>query len=531
MSDPRAAVVAELTQHAAAAAVLRIQTLFANDGRRAADFSIEAAGITLDYSKQRLTRDARQSLVRLAHASGLAARIEAMFNGAPINRTEHRAVLHCALRGHAHESLSVDGVPIAASVRAARTQMETIVTALRDQTWRGFSGAAITDIVHIGIGGSYLGPALACGALADPKPGPLRVQFVANVDGSDIASKLAVLDPARTLFIVASKSFTTPETALNARTAEAWLRAAGASHAALAQHFIAITARPALAHEFGIAPANCLPLWDWVGGRYSLWSAIGLPVALAIGMGGFEALLRGAAALDHHFRTADFAHNLPVLLALVGIWNNNSLGAESLAVIPYDERLALLPSYLQQLDMESNGKRVDLDGNLVAGATAPIVWGGTGTNVQHAFFQLLHQGTRQIPVDFILSLHNPHAPLGHHDMLVANCLAQAEALMTGRKIEPSEGIAPHRACPGNQASNLLLLDELTPTTLGALLALYEHKTFVQGVIWNINSFDQWGVELGKVLAESLLSEMSSGVIGAHDGSTAAALGRYLRSRK
>ncbi|MBM4228314.1 MAG: glucose-6-phosphate isomerase, partial [Gammaproteobacteria bacterium] len=398
----------------------------------------------------------------------------------------------------------------------------------------------ITDVVNLGIGGSDLGPRMACNALRDEASPLVRLHFVSNVDGGDITHALRNLDPARTAFIVASKSFTTTETMRNARTAQAWLAEACPDPARRAPHFLGITARPDRAREFGIDESRILPLWDWVGGRFSLWSAIGLPVAMAVGMEKFEELLAGAADMDRHFREAPWGDNLPVLLALVGIWNSNFLGAETFAVVPYEQRLAHLPGYLQQLEMESNGKRITHDNEVVTGHTAPILWGGLGTDVQHAFFQLLHQGTRLVPVDFILALHNPLSPSGHHDMLVANCLAQAQALMQGRTAASlkhaaadDEGInlPLHRAMPGNQPSNLLLMDELTPRSLGALVALYEHKTFVQGVIWGVNSFDQWGVELGKVLADALLEDIHTNTVAAqHDPSTAAALRRYLNRR-
>ena len=514
----------------------RLRSLFDLAPDRATEFTIEAAGLTLDYSKNHINVQIRDALLELAAASGLGAKVEGLFTGAMLNPTEQRAVLHTALRAAPGEAPAA----VANEVAAVKQRMRELVTALHTGQWRGHTGLAITDVVNIGIGGSHLGPQLACAALRDSHVPQTQVHFVSNVDGGDIASHLARLDPARTLFIVASKSFTTPETALNARTAERWLQARLGDPAANARHFIAITAHPDRAVKFGIARENVLPMWDWVGGRYSLWSAIGLPIALAVGMDSFEAMLAGAANMDRHFRSAPFATNLPVLLALVGIWNTNYLGAETLAVVPYDERLFYLPSYLQQLEMESNGKRVLESNMLVSGHTAPILWGGLGTNVQHAFFQLLHQGTRLIPVDFVLALQNPHSPSGHHDMLIANCLAQAEALMCGRTREeaaatsanvPGIDLPLHRATAGNQPSNMLVMEALTPATFGALLALYEHKTFVQGVIWGINSFDQWGVELGKELAQSLLNEIETAQVGFHDSSTTALLQRYLRAKQ
>jgi glucose-6-phosphate isomerase len=517
----------------------RIESLFDDDADRAGEFSIDAAGLYLDYSKNLIDSEALRLLVELAHECALAERIERLFRGDRINVTEGRAVLHTALRDP-QDDVQVDGQPVAAEIRAVQARMRSLVEAVSSGRWTGFRGDRITDVVNIGIGGSHLGPLLACDALRYDAAGGLRVHFCSNVDGGDIDRTLTGLDPATTLFIVASKSFTTPETALNANSARRWLLAAAGDEAATAKHFLAISAHPAKAAAFGIPPDNVLPMWDWVGGRYSLWSAIGLPIAFALGMDGFERLLAGAAAMDRHFRSAPFERNMPVLFALVGIWNTNFLGAESFAVVPYDDRLFQLPSYLQQLEMESNGKRVTLANRPVKVATAPILWGGLGTNVQHAFFQLLHQGTRLIPVDFILAMTHQRSPREHHDMLVANCIAQAEALMCGRQRAELDDGTPaeagidlplHRETPGNQPSNMLIFESLTPETLGALLALYEHKTYVQGVIWGINSFDQWGVELGKKLAGKLLAEIGGGTREKHDGSTRALLERYLRSRR
>ncbi len=525
-----------LQQHAARLRGLRIDSLFAS-GTRAADWTIEAAGLYFDHSKHLLDDAACADLLRLAHERGLPGKIEDLFQGAEVNPTEHRAALHTALRDPDQTTAEVDGQPVAPAIRATLLGLATVVADVIEGRWRGHGGDRITDVVNLGIGGSHLGPQLVCDALRHAHVNSLRVHFVSNVDGGDIERCLRHLNPATTLFIVASKSFTTPETALNARSAQAWVLKRFGNKAAVAAHFFAITAHPQRAVDFGIAAANVLPMWDWVGGRYSLWSAIGLPIALAIGYAGFERLLAGARAMDQHFRSAPLAHNAPVMLALTGIWNCNFLGAQTQAIVPYDDRLALLPDYLQQLEMESNGKRTTLANTAVTGDTSPIVWGGVGTNVQHAFFQLLHQGTRLVPVDFILALRHPRSASAHHDMLVANCFAQAEALMVGRSLAAltASGIDPilarHREQPGNQPSNMLLMDELTPETLGALLALYEHKTYVQGVIWQINSFDQWGVELGKQLAASLLDELVAGAPAAHDGSTTTLIARYLARRK
>ncbi len=525
-------ILETLNEHARRLRQGRLDALFASPDR-AADYTIEAAGLYFDHSKQLLDDDARQALLQLADERGLPAKIEDLFRGAEVNPTEGRPALHTALRDPLDESGCVDGRPVGPAIRDTLARMASVVAEIAGGSWRGHGGDRITDVVNLGIGGSHLGPQLVCDALRYSHSDGLRVHFVSNVDGGDIERCLRGLDPATTLFIVASKSFTTPETALNARSAQAWILERFADKAAIASHFFAISAHPQRAIDFGIAPANVLPMWDWVGGRYSLWSAIGLPIALAVGFEGFERLLAGARAMDRHFRTAPLARNAPVMLALTGIWNTNFLGAETQAIVPYDDRLTLLPDYLQQLEMESNGKRRTLAGDLVQGQTSPIVWGGVGTNVQHAFFQLLHQGTRLVPVDFILALRHPRSATPHHDMLVANCFAQAEALMVGRSLDAlaaagtDPALALHREQPGNQPSNMLLMDELTPETLGALLALYEHKTYVQGVIWQINSFDQWGVELGKQLAARLLEELAAGSPAAHDGSTTTLMARYL----
>jgi len=529
-----------LARHATIWRERRVDESFAAHPGRHAALCRRAAELTLDFSKNRLDETVVTLLTGLADASCLRERIEAMFTGQSINTTEARAVLHTALRARDLGALQVAGETIAPAIAAVKSQMRELVEALHAGRWHGFDRQPITDVVNLGIGGSDLGPRMACTALRDEASSAVRLHFVSNVDGGDIIHALRGLDPARTAFIVASKSFTTTETMRNARTAQAWLAKACPDPARRTAHFLGITARPDRAREFGIDESRILPLWDWVGGRFSLWSAIGLSVAMAVGMDKFEALLAGAADMDQHFRETPWADNLPVLLALVGIWNSNFLGAETFAVVPYEQRLAHLPGYLQQLEMESNGKRITHDNQEVTGHTAPVLWGGLGTDVQHAFFQLLHQGTRLVPVDFILALHNPLSPPGHHDMLVANCLAQAQALMQGRTAASLAQTAAdhdginlplHRAMPGNQPSNLLLMEALTPRTLGALIALYEHKTFVQGVIWGINSFDQWGVELGKVLADALLEDINANTVATqHDPSTAAALRRYLGNR-
>jgi len=536
MSSAPSPLLDDLRAHARRLRAGRIEALFA-DPDRAAAWTLEAAGLYFDHSKQFLDAPARDALLALAYARELPARIEDLFRGAELNPTEGRAALHTALRNPDDDGARVDGRPVGPEIGATLARMRELVSGVLGGAWRGYGGERITDVVNLGIGGSHLGPQLVTEALRYAHTGAVRVHFVSNVDGGDIDSVLRRLDPATTLFIVASKSFTTPETALNARTAQDWVLARfDGDRRAVASHFLAISAHPQRAVDFGIAADNVLPMWDWVGGRYSLWSAIGLPIALAIGYDGFAALLAGARAMDLHFRHTPLDRNAPVMLALCGLWNTDFLDAGTQAIVPYDERLSLLPDYLQQLEMESNGKRVTLDATPVPLGTSPVVWGGVGTNVQHAFFQMLHQGTRLVPVDFILALRHPHSAPVHHDMLVANCFAQAEALMVGRSREAliaagvDATLAIHREQPGNQPSNMLLMDELTPLTLGALLALYEHKTFVQGVLWQIDSFDQWGVELGKQLAATLLDELARGQPGAHDGSTQRLMARYLARR-
>lgn len=529
MSATTESLRARLRRRAQRLRTTRIVELYAREPDRLARLSLEAAGLHLDLSKQLIDRAACAGLLHLARAADVPAAIGAMFAGAIINRSERRAVLHTALRAGPDGAARVGGVPVAPQVSAVRTRMAALVAAVRDGSWTGASGRRISDVVNIGIGGSYLGPQLACDALRDAADDCLRVHFLANVDGGECARVLGPLDPDTTLFIVASKSFTTSETRLNARAARAWLLARGAPTSAVARHFVAVSASPERAVEFGIAADNVYPMWDWVGGRYSLWSAIGLPVAFALGMAGFDALLAGAHAMDEHFRTATPATNLPLMAALLQYWNVSVLGATTHAVVPYDDRLRYLPDFLQQLEMESNGKRVDVDDAPLDGHSADVTWGGLGTNAQHAFFQLLHQGTRLVPVEFVVALSHPAGRPEHHDVLVANCFAQAEGLMLGHA--PDGAHAAARTCPGNRPSSMLTMAALTPATLGALLAYYEHRTFVQSVLWRINAFDQWGVELGKRLADVLQQEITAGASGpAHDPSTRALLARYLAAR-
>ena len=528
-----------LAAHHRALGAPSLRDLFAADPARASRLSLEAAGLQADFSKHLLTDETIRLLLALARALDLPGWIGRLFRGDAINNTEQRAVLHVALRNRGGRPIFADGVDVMPEVERVLGQMGRFVGRVRSGEWLGHTGRRITDVVNIGIGGSNLGPLMVCEALRFYQNRELRVHFVSNVDGTHIAETLRGLDPASTLFIVASKTFTTQETLTNAHTARRWCVDAFGDNAAIARHFVAVsTARPQV-QAFGIDPANMFEFWDWVGGRYSLWSSIGLPIAVAVGMDRFLELLAGAHALDEHFRTAPLEHNLPVVLALIGIWYRNFHGAATQAILPYDQYLKYLPAYLQQADMESNGKGVTRDGEPVGWDTGPVVWGEPGTDGQHAFYQLIHQGTQLIPVDFIAPLVS-HNPVGdHHAKLLANCLAQGEALMRGKtaaearaELEASgqdaatiERLVPHKVFPGNRPSTTLLVDRLTPERLGALIALYEHRIFVQGVIWGVNSFDQWGVELGKQLAGTILQELEGGSSAPHDASTAALVAR------
>jgi glucose-6-phosphate isomerase len=512
---------------------------FARDPARGERMALEACGLYLDYSKNLLDDATLALLVELARASGLRERIDAMFGGAQLNTTEGRAVLHVALRAPPGARILVDGRDVVAGVHAVLERMAAFADAVRDGRRTGHTGRPVRNVVNLGIGGSDLGPAMACEALRAFCHERLVLRFVSNVDPTDFAEATRGLDPAETLFVVCSKTFTTQETLANAHAARAWLLGALREPAAVPRHFVAVSTNAQEVARFGIDPANMFEFWDWVGGRYSLPSAIGLSLMLAIGPQRFRELLSGMHALDEHFRTAPFERNLPVLLALLGIWYADFLGAETHAVIPYAQALRRFPAYLQQLDMESNGKRVRQDGSPVAGTTAPIVWGEPGTNGQHAFFQLLHQGTRLVPCDLIGFARASH-PIGdQHDLLVANLLAQAEALAFGKTAAEvaAEGVrpalVPHRTFSGNRPSNLIFAESLTPAALGALVALYEHKVFVQGTLWDVNSFDQWGVELGKALAARIAPELASASEPAlaHDSSTNALIRRYRRLRR
>jgi len=517
-----------LAAHRESCAQSTIASLFADDPGRAARFSLKAAGLYVDYSKNLVTAETLELLCELARETGVEERRRAMFSGERINTTENRPVLHVALRERSAMPIIVDGKDVVPEVSAVLAKMRRFTDAVRDGIWRGYTGRAITDVVNIGIGGSDLGPRMVCEALKSYAHEALTMHFVSNVDGADIAEVLRRVDPETTLFVVASKTFTTRETLVNAQTARAGLLASGAPATAVAKHFVAVSTNAQAVAAFGIDTDNMFEFWDWVGGRYSLWSAIGLPIALAIGMDAFEAMLGGAHAMDRHFVDAPLEQNLPVLLALIGIWHINFFGATSHLIAPYDRYLHRLPAYLQQLDMESNGKSVTLSGERVDYATGPVIWGEPGTNGQHAFFQLLHQGTALIPADFIVCMQPHHALDAHHEILLANCFAQSEALMNG---SPSAS-EPHRNFDGNRPTNTICLDKLDPASLGALLALYEHKVFVQGAIWNINSFDQWGVELGKRLAVTIEGEVAQpGVALSHDGSTNGLIDRFRQRRK
>ena len=517
---------------------VHLRTLFADNPERGQRLSLEALGLYLDYSKNRIADETLKLLVQLAAESGVKERIEAMFRGEKINFTEHRAVLHVALRAPKGASIVVDGENVVPQVHAVLDKMSHFAERVRSGAWTGYTGKRIRNVVNIGIGGSDLGPVMACEALRHYSDRGLSMRFVSNVDGTDFVEATHGLDPAETLFIVSSKTFTTLETLTNAHSARDWCLAALRDEKAVAKHFAAVSTNAQEVAKFGIDTANMFEFWDWVGGRYSLDSAIGLSLMTAIGPAYFREMLAGMHAMDEHFRTAPFAQNLPALLALIGLWYIDFFGAETIAILPYDHYLGRLSAYLQQLDMESNGKHVDLDGKRVDYQTGPIVWGQPGTNGQHAYYQLIHQGTRLIPCDFIGFCQSLN-PLGqHHDLLMANVFAQTEALAFGKTAEEvaADGAAPplvpHRTFDGNRPTNTLLADRLTPEILGKLIALYEHKVFVQGSIWRINSFDQWGVELGKMLAKRIIPELTAGDDAglAHDSSTNNLIRRY-RKRK
>jgi glucose-6-phosphate isomerase len=517
---------------------LQLRKLFADDPARGQRLTLEAVGIYLDYSKNRVTDDTLRLLGQLADESALRERIDAMFRGDKINVTERRAVLHVALRAPRGATITVDGKNVVPEVHAVLDKMANFSDRVRGGEWLGATGKKIRNVINVGIGGSDLGPVMAYEALRHYSRRDMTFRFVSNIDGSDMAEALLGLDPAETLFVISSKTFTTLETLTNAHSARSWCVAA-LGEAAVARHFVAVSTNAVEVSKFGIDTANMFEFWDWVGGRYSVDSAIGLSLMLAVGPEHFRDMLAGFHAMDEHFRTAPWQRNLPVLLGLLGIWYDNFFAAQTVAILPYDHYLSRFSAYLQQLDMESDGKQVDLDGNRVDYQTGPIVWGTPGTNGQHAYYQLIHQGTKLIPCDFIGFSRTLNALGNHHDLLMANFFAQTEALAFGKtaaEVE-SDGVAPfqvpHRTFPGNHPTNSLVLDLLTPAALGKLIALYEHKVFVQGTIWHINSFDQWGVELGKKLAQRIVPELESKTEPklTHDSSTSTLIRRYRQTKE
>ena len=514
---------------------VHLRDLFADSGR-AAQFTLQVEELLLDYSKNRINADTIDLLVQLAESADLAKWIEAMFTGEKINATENRAVLHVALRAPKDAVIEVDGKNVVPEVHAVLDQMAAFSGQVRSGDWKGFTGKPIRNVVNIGIGGSDLGPVMACAALKPYTQRDLNVLFISNVDGTHIAEALHDLDAEETLFIVASKTFTTQETMTNAHTARSWCLDALKDEEAIAKHFVALSTNAAAVSEFGIDTANMFGFWDWVGGRYSLTSAIGLPLMIAIGPATYRELLSGYHKMDTHFRTAPLAENMPVILAMLGIWYNNFFNAESQAILPYDQYLSRFAAYFQQGDMESNGKQITRSGEKVEWQTGPIIWGEPGTNGQHAFYQLIHQGTKLIPCDFI-GFCKSQNPIGdHHVKLMANFFAQTEALAFGKTREALEAegvpaeLIPHKTFEGNRPTNSIMADKLTPSVLGQLIALYEHKIFVQGIVWDIYSFDQWGVELGKILAKQILPELESDSALAHDASTNALI-EYFRANK
>ena len=525
-----------LAMHADQVRDVHLRSLFANDPSRGERFAVEAAGLYLDYSKNRITDETVRLLVAVADACGLRERIEAMFCGERINTTEDRAVLHVALRAPRGESIVLDGDDVVPHVHEVLDRMAAFADQVRDGRWRGHTGRRVRTVINIGIGGSDLGPVMAYEALRHYSARDLTFRFVSNVDGTDFAEATRGLDPAETLFIVSSKTFTTLETMTNAHTARQWAINALGDERAISRHFVAVSTNAGLVAAFGIDTGNMFGFWDWVGGRYSMDSAIGLSTMIAIGPEAFRGLLAGFHAMDEHFRAAPFAHNLPVLMGLLTIWYTNFFGASTVAVLPYDQYLKRLPAYLQQLTMESNGKHVTRDGAPVDYQTGPIYWGEPGTNGQHSFYQLIHQGTRLIPCDFIGFVRTLNPVGQHHDLLMANVFAQTQALAFGKTAEEvraegtPERLVPHRTFEGNRPTNTILAERLTPETLGALVALYEHSVFTQGAIWRIDSFDQWGVELGKVLASRIVPELTdvADPVLAHDSSTNSLITRYRR---
>ena len=534
----------KLTEHRTAMQGVHMRTLFEDDAQRFDKFSLQLEDLLFDYSKHRITAETIALLIELAEQMDVPQFIERMFRGERINFTEHRPVLHIALRNRSNRPIETDGQDVMPVVNKVLDKMRRFTEDVRNGAWTGYTGETITDIVNIGIGGSDLGPVMVSEALRPYWKDGLRVHFVSNIDGTHLTETLKGLRAASTLFTVASKTFTTQETITNATSARDWLLATLGDHAAVARHFVALSTNTQEVSKFGIDPANMFEFWDWVGGRYSLWSSIGLPIAIVIGMDRFEEMLAGGHDGDEHFRTAPLAENIPVLMALLGVWYNNFFDADSHAILPYDQYLNRFAAYVQQCDMESNGKGVDREGQTIDSYhTGPVIWGEPGTNGQHAFYQLIHQGTRSIPCDFLAPAIS-HNSLGrHHEILMANFFAQTEALMRGKTaeevraeltnagIENREDLVAHRTFTGNRPTSSFLFTKLTPRTLGRLIALYEHKVFVQGVIWNINSFDQWGVELGKQLATAIYGELESpDDVSSHDASTNALINYYKRLR-
>ncbi len=533
-----------LESHVSQISGLHLREMFDRDPLRFDALTLEACGLLLDYSKNRISRETIPLLAQLARESGVEARRDAMFRGDRINCTENRAVLHTALRNLGNRPVMVDGQDVMPGVNSVKARMARFADAVRSGSWHGHTGLEITDVVNIGIGGSDLGPLMVCRALNRLGHSRIRMHFVSTVDGDQISATLARLNPATTLFIVASKTFTTQETLTNAHTARRWFLDATGDTSAIARHFVAVSTNTAAVTAFGIDPANMFEFWDWVGGRYSLWSAIGLAIAIYLGPDNFEKLQSGAHAMDRHFVEAPLEQNMPVLLAMLGILNRNFYHFPSLLISPYNQALDRFPAYLQQLDMESNGKTVDLDGERITEyETGPIVWGDAGINGQHAYYQLLHQGSQGVSIDFIASIEHPDAPLPHAPILMANYFAQTEAFMRGKNEEEVraeltaqglsgealEKLLPHKIFEGNRPSNSILMQKLTPESLGALIALYEHKVFVQGTIWNVNSYDQWGVELGKQLAKKIEQELiASEPATRHDASTNGLINYYKK---
>jgi glucose-6-phosphate isomerase len=545
MDLSRSPVWSALVSHKQEIEKLHMRELFREDGDRFERFSIQWGELMLDYSKNRITSRTMELLLDLARGAELEKKRSEMFEGSPINHTEHRAVLHTALRRPPGYSLAIDGLDLSSEIADVLRQMKDCCEKVISGRWKGYTGKRMTDVVNIGIGGSDLGPFMVTEALRPFAHGQLQVHFVSNIDGTHISETLKKLDPETTIFIIASKTFTTQETLTNAMSAREWflLHAVDPTH--IAKHFVAVSTNRSKVVEFGIDEANMFRFWDWVGGRYSLWSSIGLSIALFLGFDRFQELLDGAYAMDEHFLHEPLEQNIPVLLALLGVWYNNFFEVSSHAVIPYDQYLHRFPAYLQQLDMESNGKRVDSSGRKVDYATGPVIWGEPGTNSQHAFFQLLHQSPNFIPADFIVPLKTQNPRGEHHDILLANCFAQTEALMKGKnerevrhELESAgidqaelEMLLPHKVFPGNRPTNTILLNELTPYNLGSLIAMYEHKVFVQGIIWGVNSFDQWGVELGKQLAKAIFPEIKGDeTVSSHDSSTNALINAYRKAR-